>query len=220
MHAVVFGCMKFHHYLYGRKFICESDHKPLEDIHLKHPSVAPPRLQRLLLKIQSYDFSIKYIPGPKIPMADALSRVIIHEKMEIEGLDVTIHELTSTMSRVQVETIQKATPEDTTLQLLMEQMIKGWPKEGCRKHPDILKAYWWFREHLATEHSCITWKGRFFIPRALRPCCLKVLHNGHPGGTKMTLRAQSSMFWPGISKQIAEYIHSCVPFQTISNSQQ
>ena len=36
----------------------------------------------------------------------------------------------------------------------------------------------------------------------------------------MTLRAQSSMFWPGISKQIAEYIHLCAPCQTISNSQE
>ena len=99
-------------------------------------------------------------------------------------------------------------------------MIKGWPKEGCRKLQDVMKAYWQFREHLAIEHPCITWKGRFFIPIALRPNCLKVLHNGHPGVTKMTLRAQSSMFWPGISKQIAKYIHSCAPCQTISNSQQ
>ena len=32
--AVVWDCNKFHHYLYGRKFVCQSDHKPLEDIHL------------------------------------------------------------------------------------------------------------------------------------------------------------------------------------------
>ena len=141
-------------------------------------------------------------------------------RLRLKGWSVTIHELTPTMSRVQVETIQKATQEDTTLQLLMQQMIKGWPKEGCRKLPDVLKPYWQFREHLAFEHSCITWKGRFFIPIALRPHCLKVLHNGHPGVTKMTLKAQSSMFWPGISKQIAKYIHSCAPCQTISNLQQ
>ena len=36
----------------------------------------------------------------------------------------------------------------------------------------------------------------------------------------MTLRAQSSMFWPVISKHIAQYIHPCAPCQTISNSQQ
>ena len=163
MLPVVFGCIKFHHYLYGRKFICKSDHKPLEDIHQKHLNDAPPRLQRLLLKIQPYDFSIKCIPGHKIPMADVLRTVSPHENIEIKGLDVTIHELTSTMSRVQVETVQKATHEDTTLKILMQQMIKGWPKEGCGKLPDVLKPYWQFRKNLTMEHSCIIWKGRFFI---------------------------------------------------------
>ena len=51
MLAVVFGCLKFHHYLYGRSFLCNSDHQPLENIHLKHLNDAPPRLQRLLLKL-------------------------------------------------------------------------------------------------------------------------------------------------------------------------
>ena len=55
MLAVVFGCMRFHCYLYGREFICQSDQKPLEDIHLKHVSDAPTRLQRILLKIQPYN---------------------------------------------------------------------------------------------------------------------------------------------------------------------
>ena len=36
MLAVAWGCIKFHHYLYGRKFVCQTDHKLLEDIHLKH----------------------------------------------------------------------------------------------------------------------------------------------------------------------------------------
>ena len=219
MLAVVFGCMKFHHYLYGRRFICESDHKPLEDIHLKHLSDAPPRLQRLLLKIQPYDFSIKYIPGKDIPMADALSRVSPYEKVKIKGLDVTIHELTPQLTRVQVQTIQKATQEDSTLQLLIQQILKGWP-DHCRKLPEILKPYWQYREDLAIEHSCITWKGRFFIPLSLRDTCLKALHNGHPGVSKMILRAQSSMYCPSITKHIAEYVHKCAPCQTISNSQQ
>ena len=75
MLAVVWGCIKFHHYLYDRKFICQTDHKPLEDIHLKHLSDAPPRLRRLLLKLQPYDIIIKYVPGKDIPVADALSRI-------------------------------------------------------------------------------------------------------------------------------------------------
>ena len=34
MLAVVFGCLKYHHYLYGGRFVCRSDHQPLEKIHL------------------------------------------------------------------------------------------------------------------------------------------------------------------------------------------
>ena len=71
--AVVFGHIKFHHYLYGRIFVCHSDHKTLEDIHLKHLSDAPARLQRLLLKLQPYNLTIKYIPGKNVAVTDALS---------------------------------------------------------------------------------------------------------------------------------------------------
>ena len=31
--AVVYSCEKFHTYLYGRKFVVESDHRLLEQIH-------------------------------------------------------------------------------------------------------------------------------------------------------------------------------------------
>ena len=65
MLATVCGCLKFCHYLYGRKFIFNGDHQPLEQIHLKHLSDDPPRLQRLLLKIQPYHVTVKYNPEPK-----------------------------------------------------------------------------------------------------------------------------------------------------------
>ena len=61
--AVVYGCEKFHTYLYGRSFTVHTDHKPLESIHLKHLTAAPPRLQRMLLRLQPYDLTIRYQPG-------------------------------------------------------------------------------------------------------------------------------------------------------------
>ena len=42
--AIVFGCEKFHEYLYGRHVIVESDHKPIEAIMKKCLASAPPRL--------------------------------------------------------------------------------------------------------------------------------------------------------------------------------
>ena len=152
-------------------------------------------------------------------MADALSRVSPNKKTEIKGLDVTIPELTLQISRIQVESIQKATQQEKTLQLLIQQMLEGWP-ESCRELPEILRLFWQWRDYLSIEHSCITWKGRFFIPIVPRDQCLKELHNGHAAVTKMILRAKGCMYWPTINKDLAKHIHSCVPFQTISNSQQ
>ena len=41
MLAVVFGCERFHTYVYGKQFTIQSDHKPLEMIHLKNLAAAP-----------------------------------------------------------------------------------------------------------------------------------------------------------------------------------
>ena len=153
MLAVGWGCIKFHHYLYGRKFVCQTDHKPLEDIHLKYLSDTPPRLQRLLLHI-----TIKYDSGQKVTVADALSRVSLSGKTEIKGLDVTIHDLTTTLIHVQEEAIQKATREDQVLQMLMQQMMQGWP-DHIKLLPVALKPFCLLNDDLSIEHSCITFSG-------------------------------------------------------------
>ena len=58
--AVVFGCERFHTYVYGNKFQVDSDHKPLEMITRKPLKLAPPRLQRMLLRLQPYDVEVLY----------------------------------------------------------------------------------------------------------------------------------------------------------------
>ena len=75
MLSVVYGLEKFHYYAYGRHVTIETDHKPLESIFKKHLSSAPPRIARMMLRIQKYDVDIKYVPGKETPLADALSRL-------------------------------------------------------------------------------------------------------------------------------------------------
>ena len=62
MHAVVFGCERFDTYVYGTRFTVESGHKPLDMIILKNLDAAPHRLQRMLIRIQPYEF--RFAIGP------------------------------------------------------------------------------------------------------------------------------------------------------------
>jgi len=75
MLGVIFGLERFHHYVFGRHVLVETDHKPLESISHKNLRVAPPRLARMLLRVQRYNATVKYVPGKQIPLADALSRI-------------------------------------------------------------------------------------------------------------------------------------------------
>ena len=71
--AIVWACNHYRPYLYGRKFILYTDHRPLEWIfHLRDPAS---RLCRWRLKLAEYDYSVKYKPGIFNTNADALSRI-------------------------------------------------------------------------------------------------------------------------------------------------
>ena len=70
---------KFETYVYGRKVLVGSDHKPLETIFKKSRLSAPKHLQRMLLRLQRYEFEVTYQKGTQLIMADALSRAFLSD---------------------------------------------------------------------------------------------------------------------------------------------
>ena len=79
--AIVFGCERFNQYLARLdKINVETDHKPLESIFRKSLLSAASRLQRMLLRLQRYNYlSVSYRPGSQMLLADHLSRAAQHE---------------------------------------------------------------------------------------------------------------------------------------------
>ena len=74
MLAIVFGCQRFHKMIYGKHdVVVESDHKPLENLHMKPIHSAPMRIQRMMLKLQPYTYTVKYVKGAQLGLADCLS---------------------------------------------------------------------------------------------------------------------------------------------------
>ena len=86
----VFSAEHFWTYVFGRHFMIESDHKSLEQISMKNLADAPVCLQRMLLRLQDYDFTIKYHPVGEMVVADTLSRYSPEDTLEIL-LDISVN---------------------------------------------------------------------------------------------------------------------------------
>ncbi|RXN04788.1 crumbs -like protein [Labeo rohita] len=134
LYAVVFGCKRFHMYVYGRKVVVEFDHKPLEPILRKPLAATPPHLQRIILQLQRYDIQ-KYCtsrkPGKDIPIADALSSKSIPYKLQSldEDMDAQIHTVVTNhpVSDRKLSDIRTATEQDPQLISLRSIVKSEWP---------------------------------------------------------------------------------------------
>lgn len=79
--AFVWGVEHFNVYLYGRKFLILSDHKPLKWLmNVKDPKS---RLIRWKLRLSKYDFEIQHIKGKSNHVADCLSRNVGTIKIKV-----------------------------------------------------------------------------------------------------------------------------------------
>lgn len=71
--AIVWGIQKFEPYLYGKRFILETDHQPLA--YMNSTKVVNNRVMRWALALQPYKFQIVAIKGSDNVGADYLSRI-------------------------------------------------------------------------------------------------------------------------------------------------
>ena len=213
--AIVFGCERFHQFLYGKEIKVDTDHKPLEAIFKKPLSSAPPRLQRLLLRLQRYDLNVTYTPGKYMYVADTLSRAYLtmqgddREPLD-ELLNAQIHLLTANlpMSQQKCNEFVSATKQDNSLVTLAEYVKKGWP-DHRRDLPECIRHYWNFREEIH-ETVGILFKGnKIIVPESLRQEMLSKIHESHLGVEKSKKRARDIMYWPNMSTQISDMISKC-----------
>ena len=139
------------------------------------------------------------------------------EDTDDETLGSAVHALNSITS-VTWDRVRQATASDDTMNLLLSTIESGIPKHRHELHPTI-REYHQFREHLYTIDGVVIYKDRVVIPPTLRKEVLSALHAAHQGVTSMTARAESSVFWPGISPAIASTRATCNYCNRIAPSQ-
>lgn len=223
--AIDFACERFHQYIFGKKVVVNTDHKPLIAIFSKGLNSCSPRIQRLRLKLCRYDLHLNYVPGKQMHVADALSRTAVHvvsescsEEQKVEAqVKGCVDSLPVTDQRR--EAIKVEYQKDREMTTLKETIITGWP-EDRRDCPNILLPYWNFRDEMTVYDGLILKNSRIVIPSSLRSALLQRIHAGHLGQEKCKERARTAVFWPGMNREITETIQSCEDCTMNQNSQQ
>ena len=185
--AQVFGLDHNHQYVYGRKVILYTDHKPLVSISSKPLAPAPKCLQSLLLHLQRYDAEIRYRPGRETYLADTLSRAYLSLsptdtlRSETENEVESIHAVDYlAISEQQLSEIKQETAKDPTLQILKNVILRGWP-ESSSPVPKEVSKYFNVRDELAIQDGIIFKGQRCVIPRTLRQKVREKIHRAHIG---------------------------------------
>ena len=204
--SVVFGLEKFHTYIYGRHITVFNDHKPFEMITKKPIHAAPPRLQRILHRLQKYDSTLIYKPGKEMTLADRLSRFPSNEENTLIELHPNIQHLTFTSDRINI--IRGSIERDPILSTVYQLTLNGWP-DRIGKVPRIATQFWGARDEVSIEEG-LKMKGNCIcIPPELYNRSLHELHETHLGIEKMQHTARATLYWPGIDADIVEYIKRC-----------
>jgi len=229
--ALVFGIQRFHSYLFGKQFTVESDQRPLSMIWKKPLTSAPPRLQRLLIKVQGYDFDIIYKPGTKMILSDTLSRLPNRAKTDEIPLDLQVDSITLddlevpqnialvNFGATRQDELQRETVNDPTLSTVKQLIVSGWP-DSIKEVPETARPYWTFRDELGV--SCgVLFKGRqVVIPETMRKYILDQLHVAHMGIEKTRRLAREAVYWPLINKDIEKLIKECTACEEHQPKQQ
>ncbi|GJZ77195.1 putative reverse transcriptase domain-containing protein [Tanacetum coccineum] len=185
--AVVFALKIWRHYLYGTKSVIYTDHKSLQ--HIFSQKELNMRQRRWIELFSDYDCEIRYHPGKANVVADALSRKERVKPKRVRAMNMTLQ--SSIKDRI-LAAQKVAIDEFAGLHKGLDEMIE----QG--------------------SDGTLYYLDRIWVPlkSEVRTLIMDEAHKSkysvHPGADKMYYDLRDRYWWPGMKKDIAEYVSKCL----------
>lgn len=220
--AIVWGCERFWLYLYAIHFYLYSDNRAAEQIFQNPSSKPPPRIERMNLRMTPFHVTVIHQPG-RWNVADYFSR---HPIDPVDGksaalarnAEIFLNYIVSsvTPNAISLDQIAQATSQDPDLQ-----MLKKWVEANSdQKVPAKLRAFKNIKDELSwSTHGVLLRGQRIIVPTSLRQRTIALAHLGHQGIVKTKALMREKLWFPGMDRQIEDWITRCLECQASGTKQ-
>jgi transposase InsO family protein len=228
--SVVTYVKHFRHYLYGREFTVRTDHSSLRWLmNFKDPEG---QWARWLETLAMFNMKIEHRPGSQHRNADALSRKPCKKCMHMYESN-EVRSATARCNALDISSIQESIEEEINLSDLQKKdveisKVRNWLEHKMRPEPlefssggPMMKSLWSQRALLEVKDDllCRKWTDKegytlqAIVPFSERRRVLNYSHDhktaGHLGVTKTLSRIRQSYYWPGLQRDVRQYIAGC-----------
>jgi hypothetical protein len=194
--AIVHAWRKCKHYLMGKRFELRTDHNVIK--YLFDQATLNVRQSRWLEFLSEYDFDIKHIKGKENKVVDALN--------------IRVHEMHATTINMYLSDLKHKILEVAKSYLQYKELV-GKLHQGNLQQK--------IEEYKLDNDEIMKFRGRIYVPnfQELKNMILGEMHNvpyvGHPGYQKTTAALKSQYYWPGMKKEVVDFIAKCLECQKV-----
>jgi hypothetical protein len=219
--AMLFGCTRFKIFLEGTHFTHFIDPEPLKHMMEKSKKDAPARIEKVRLKLQGFNFTIKVIKGKYNP-ADYLSRHPLPyatcSKAERESYnDIQNHLFVITQmlpEAITVERVMEATARDPVLTSIISALRAGKrAPDHSNKQFAPFRPIW---SELSVAAGMLFRSERIVIPQGLVRDTLRLAHEGHMGIQNSKRYLRSCVWFPRMDAMVETVVRNCIPCQEVT----
>ncbi|KAK5842666.1 hypothetical protein PVK06_005048 [Gossypium arboreum] len=209
--AIVFALKIWRHYLFGEKCHVYSDHKSLK--YLMTQRDLNLRQRRWLELLKDYELVIDYHPGKANVVADALSRKSL---FALRAMNVHLSILPDNVLVAELEAKPLLAHQIREAQKVDEELLAKRAECVLSKES----------EFQIDDDDCLRFRSRLCVPKnsELISMILNEAHCSrmsiHPGSTKMYNDLKRQFWWPGMKRDISEFVSRCLICQQVKAEHQ